>query len=418
MTKIHFTSFILCILTQSIFASCIWHHPDSLIAMPIEDSLSYFEEYSAYSVVRSTDTTTTSMIWGITENDTLHTGVLTDGIYSHRAGILHSRLQHDFSQWYVYAYHSGIRMDSTKQHSLYLGSCIVHRTEDSTIIADTLSAAIEIEEIVFLPGSISRLQSATWQSYLAMKYGITLDYAPYIAPNGDTLWNPTLDDNYYHRIVAIGADSAHLWQTSQSASKEHATIQLVAPMPMQEGQYILLGDNDGEESWSLQADGSSQLFRTWCMKQHNIDSPFSIVWHPTLEVTIPDSVVLKLSNLFDVEQYRIHPDSIVGDTAYWFTCPAINETMILQMSTIEDEDKTATTPNVVYNASAGTVAISTLDPDKIYSYALYDNIGQLLFRPSPSRPDAIRVGHLPMGVYRIEAFDNNQMAASAPLIVH
>lgn len=103
MTKTQTTILILSLLARAISASCIWHHPDSLVAMPTEDSLSYFEEYSAYSVVHSTDTTTTSMIWGITENDTLHTGVLTDGIYSHRAGILHSRLQHDFSQWYVYA---------------------------------------------------------------------------------------------------------------------------------------------------------------------------------------------------------------------------------------------------------------------------------------------------------------------------
>lgn len=418
MAKIQLTSLILVFLTQTLTAQTIWHHPDSLVAMQTEDSISYMEEYSVYTVVRSTDTATTSMIWSITENDTLHTGVLTKGIYSYRAGILHSRYQRDFSRWCVYAYHSGIRMDSTKQHSLYLGSCIAHRTEDSTIIADTLSAAIEMEEMVFIPGTISRLESAAWQSYLAMKYGITLDYAPYIAPSDDTLWSPTADDNYYHRVVAIGADSTHLWQTTQSASKEHATVQLVATTPLQEGQYILLGDDDGEESWSLQADGISQLLRTWRMKQHNIDLPFSIVWHPTLEITNPDSVELKFCNQFEIEQYSIRPDSIVGDSAYWFTCPAISETMLLQISTIEDEENSSTTPNVVYNTSAGTLAINSLDPDKIYSYALYTNVGQLLFRPSPSRPDAIHVGNLPVGVYRIEAFENNQMAASVPLIVN
>lgn len=418
MTKIQTTTLIFVFITEILSAQTIWHHPDSLVPMQTADSISYMEEYSVYTVVRSTDTATTSMIWGITENDTLHTGVLTKGIYSYRAGILHSRYQRDFSRWCVYAYHSGIRMDSTKRHGLYLGSCIAYHTEDSTIMADTLSAAIEIEEIVFIPSTISRLQSASWQSYLAMKYGITLDYAPYIAPSGDTLWSPTTDDNYYHRVVAIGADSVHLWQTSQSDSKEHATVQLVANAPLQEGQYILLGDDDGEESWSLQADGSSQLLRTWRMKQHNIDSPFSVVWHPALEVTNPDSVILTINNLYDIVQYSLRPDSIVGDSAYWFTCPAISETMLLKISTIEDDDDSATTPNVVYNASSGTLAINSLDPDKIYTYALYTNVGQLLFRPSPSRPDAIHVGNLPVGVYRIEAFENNQMMASAPLIVN
>ena len=91
MAKIQLTSLILVFLTQTLTAQTIWHHPDSLVAMQTEDSISYMEEYSVYTVVRSTDTATTSMIWGITENDTLHTGVLTKGIYSYRAGILHSR---------------------------------------------------------------------------------------------------------------------------------------------------------------------------------------------------------------------------------------------------------------------------------------------------------------------------------------
>lgn len=417
MTKIQ-TITILVLLAQSLSATSIWYHPDSLVAMQTEDSISYMEEYSVYTVVRSTDTATTSMIWGITENDTLHTGVLTKGIYSYRAGILHSCYQRNFARWCVYAYHSGLRLDSTKQHSLYLGPCIAYHIEDSIIIADSLSAAIEMEEMVFIPGTISRLESAAWQSYLAMKYGITLDYAPYIAPSGDTLWSPTADDNYYHRVVAIGADSTHLWQTTQSASKEHATIQLVATASLQEGQYILLGDDDGEESWSLQADGNSSLVRTWRMKQHYIDSPFSVVWHPTLEIANPDSVVLKFCNQFEIEQYSIRPDSIVGDSAYWFTCPATSETLTLQISTIENEGSdSSTTPYAVYNMSSGTIAFNNLDPDKIYLYALYNNVGQLLSRPSPSRPDAIHVGNLPVGVYRIEAYDHNQIAATAPLVV-
>lgn len=399
MTKIHFTSLILFILTQSISASCIWHHPDSLVVLPQEDSVAYMEDYTCYSVLRSADTVS-APLWSFVANDTIRYGVLTDGVIV-SGTYIPSRHPRDFSQWSVYAYHSGIRMDSTLSYTFRLDS-----------------GSVEMEELVFIPGSLTRRESAAWQSYLAMKYGITLDYAPYIAPNGDTLWSEKNDDEFYHRVVAIGADSAHLWQTSQSASKEHATIQLVAHTPLREGQYILLGDNDGEESWSLQADGSSQLLRTWRMKQHNIDQPFSIVWHPTVEVTHPDSVVLKVINHYDVEQHSIHPDSIVGDSAYWFTCPAISETMMLQISTIEEEDITSFTPDVVYNTSSGTIAMNNLDPDKIYSYALYTHVGQLLFRPSPSRPDAIHVGNLPAGVYRIEAFENNQIAASAPLVVH
>lgn len=383
----------------------IWYHPDSLVAMPIEDSISYMEEYSVYTVVRSTDTATNSLIWGISENNILHSGVLTKGSYSKNVGVLHPRSPRDFSRWCVYAYHSGIRLDSTLQHGLYLGA------------VDTLPAAIEMEEMTFLPGPITRLQSNAWQSYLAMKYGITLDYAPYIAPSGDTLWHPIQDENYYHRVVAIGSDSLHLWQATRSATKEEATLRIVASKPLNEGQYILLGDDDGPESWSLLFDGRSRLMCTWRIRQHNVVSPFSLAWHPSVEIDFPDSVILSLMDIYDMERQRIHPDSIVGDSVYWFTCPARSEAMMLQISTRQDDDNPSAKANAYYNKSSGMITINTLVPDKIYSYALYSNVGQLLFRPSPSRPDAIRVGNLPVGVYRLEAFENNQMATSVPVIV-
>lgn len=98
-----------------------------------------------------------------------------------------------------------------------------------------------MEEFVFFPGSVSRLESAAWQTYLALKYGVTLDYAPYVSPMRDTLWSPESDADYYHRIVGIGSDSLHQWSASCSSSKENATLQLVAPEPLAEGIYQFAG---------------------------------------------------------------------------------------------------------------------------------------------------------------------------------
>lgn len=408
---------ILVFLTQFLSAQTIWYHPDSVIVMPVEDSISYMEEYSVFTVVRSTDTTTTSMLWGITENDTLHHAVHTKGIYSHKAGIIQSRIQRDFSRWCVYAYHSGIRMDSAKQHTLRLGSTNITRPTASGSTIDSLSANIEMEEIVFIPGFTPRVQSNAWQSYLAMKYGITLDYAPYIAPSGDTLWSIVSDEAYYHRVVAIGADTIHRWQTSYSASKEGASMHIIYPHELKDGQYILLGDNDGEEHWVLQADGSSQLGRKWRMRRHGAEEMVALVWNTRMPISHPDSVVLSIYDSSETERERLHADSIVEDTAYWFTLSATDDVLTLSLSTIEYTDYDPSPSVINYSAASGTICMTMLDRNKVYSYALYTHLGQLLHRPAPSRPDAIRVGWLPTGIYRIEAFDGNNMVASEPLII-
>lgn len=394
-------SFLTLIISASLSATPIWHRPDSLIARPQSDSVAYMEDYTTFSVLRSTDTVPSSL-WDFVANDTLRSGVMTDGIYSAAAGHIRSRHPRDFSRWSVYAYHSGIRMDSTLSYTLRL---------------DT--GSVEMEEFVFFPGSLTRLESAAWQTYLALKYGVTLDYAPYVSPMRDTLWNPESDADYYHRIVGIGSDSLHQWSASCSSSKENATLQLAAPEPLAEGEYVLLGDNDGEESWSLMPDGRSALLRSWRMRRHStIPKPVSLVWHPTVSVSYPDSVRLDVGDDWPAGHIRLAPDSIVGDSVYWFTYGGTEPVINFSISTIENALSASPTKDAIYDASSGLVSISSLDPDKVYSYALYTNVGHLLYRPAPSRPTNINVGNLPTGVYSLEVLDGNHFVASFPLVVH
>lgn len=65
---------------------------------------------------------------------------------------------------------------------------------------------------------------------------------------GDTLWHQEDDAEYYHRVVAVGTDSTHEWSSTMSVSSENATLAIQISDNLSEGEYILLGDNDMDET--------------------------------------------------------------------------------------------------------------------------------------------------------------------------
>lgn len=387
-------------MLSSILAQSIWYGRDSLVALPQRDSISYMEDYTVFAVLRNTDTVA-SVLWTIMENDTCRWSVYTSGVFSSLMGYTPFRKKRDFSQWSVYFYRSGIQLDSLKMHTLVLGDSV---------------ATIKMEEFVYMKGFLKHSETASWQTYLALKYGVTLDAVAYISTSGDTLWSPIEDEQYYHRVVGIGGDSIHGWFVNSSKSKENASLLLATVSPLSTGNYILVGDDDAVESWILQPDGSNRLSRTWRLRQNlSSASPFSIIWHPSCAVPVNDSIFMVATDSQGQQIAKILPDSIVGDSAYWFTCcwraPSVN------LSFHDVHSSTVVTPEQVCN-TAGTISINSLDPDKVYSYALYTNVGQLLFRPAASRPTNINVGYLGIGVYRLDVYDLDKFITSVPIYIH
>ena len=161
----------------------IWYRPDSLIVMPQEDRVLWTDEYTVFTVMRSTNNES-ECLWSFKENDTVAVAVLTNGIYSTKTGTIRSNNARDFSKWCIFSYHSGIILDNNKQYKLSLGEQYVYT--DSMAI-DTLHSQIEMEEFAYFKGNVPKLTANAFQSYLALKYGVTLDYAPYISSTADTL---------------------------------------------------------------------------------------------------------------------------------------------------------------------------------------------------------------------------------------
>ena len=110
-------------------------------------------------------------------------------------------------------------------------------------------------EAMFYPYALTRQQRVAAETYLALKYGITLR-EDYLSPEGDMLWNYSLDSLFSHAVAGIGCDTLHGLQRLEGVSVENNLLRLkllpsannnkVSLLPR---QYLLWGESEGKLSF-------------------------------------------------------------------------------------------------------------------------------------------------------------------------
>ena len=408
----------------------VWLRQDTTVQIPFEDSILWTDEYAMYAVIRSLQPDSTECLWSFTEDDTVSLAVLTDGTYLFPAGKIRSRHPADFSRWCVYAYHSGLRLDSTKSHSMRLGEQVVYRQDSIGLVTDTLPAAIEVEELAYFRGNVSRLVSNAFQTYLALKYGVTLDYAPYISQIGDTLWHPADDEEFYHRVMGIGNDTVCGWSSLVSHSKEDSLLSIrtdsLAP-----NEYILIGDDNGAANWREEYDGEYVLQRTWRLRRFT-QQPKVVTLTlqlPALEETA-DSLRLKITDINGMTLATILPDSLIEDSVCIFSiCQADTIVQLrlygvnphpIQTEQSDSNQSSGSDTNespLVFDATNKLLYISGYPDDQVFTLYLYDNVGKYITSVNTFNPVDVRT--LPNTVFYIEVMTDNQLvgAINLPLSV-
>ena len=405
----------------------VWLRQDTTVQILSEDSISWTDEYTMYAVVRSLQPDSTECLWSFTEDDTVSLAVLTDGTYLFPAGKIRSRHPADFSRWCVYAYHSGLRIDSTKSHSMRLGEQVVYRQDSIGLVTDTLPAAIEVEEIAYFGRNVPLPVSGAFQTYLALKYGITLDYAPYLSPAGDTLWHPADDEEFYHHVIGVGNDTLYGWYNNVSETKEDAQMLLSADTLMP-GEYVLLGDDGGSLEWSPEPDGLYSLQCTWRMRQSvRYGRPISLKLSLS-EIGMVDSLRLIVTNENGLLPQLIKPDSIGQDSICYFTIDeaasvsqiqiyGIPRSLITQASPL---DATSTNGDsetgIVIDPSGKAIVVNGFPDGQVFFLYLYDNTAKYLSTLSSMSP--IDISALPSSVLYIEIVANNQIIGAVPIPSH
>lgn len=137
-----------------------------------------------------------------------------------------------------------------------------------------------IAEVVLYNAALSTANRRRVESYLALKYGITLDQTTrtdYVNSSGTVIYPVASDasyDAYRYDIAGIGQDNnSALNQTSSKSQNTGAMVQISNPSSMGTGDFLVWGNNNGNLSTRDVADvgGAVQarLSRVWRVAHTN-----------------------------------------------------------------------------------------------------------------------------------------------------
>ncbi|WP_169435059.1 DUF11 domain-containing protein [Neolewinella persica] len=105
----------------------------------------------------------------------------------------------------------------------------------------------DIAEFIAYPGPIDAAQHNKIQTYLAVKYGISLDQTVatnYTSSNGTVVWDAAANSVYSNNIFGIGLDKVGCLDQQTSVSVNTDRISISNPSSLVNNNYLLLSDND------------------------------------------------------------------------------------------------------------------------------------------------------------------------------
>lgn len=156
---------------------------------------------------------------------------------------------------------------------------------------DSITLNGKVAEFLFFRKPPSQHERRIWESYLMLKYGVSMYNGNYLNSAGDTLWRYTDNRDYAAGVGGIGRDdSISLAQNFSTVFGDSLKIALhnyadsirqSDNTPLNNGEYILWGHNGGEVSLSdlyMPADSTIyQLFgRVWKLRQNVAENSYPL----------------------------------------------------------------------------------------------------------------------------------------------
>ena len=287
----------------------VWYRPDSVTINPkICDTVAMPSVYTMMMVYRPLQPDSMQQLWKLSCTDDKYYSVGTHAISTER--------------WEMPLSSTKTRSNAciyTMQHSLQTDTS--YRDNAQLFIgADTASCTgnIELYEAAYFDSRMPIYQSLMFQTYLAIKHGVTLDSVSYISTLGDTLWNAIEYKEYYHRIQGIGTDSVYNLYSTQSTSLEDSLIRISVNDTLPIGHYVIIGDNDAEIEWHPYESCLAVLRRIWKVNVvGDSECNVQVLIHPHVLLGKSDTTWLAVLN----EDYQvidlIRPDSIDSCNYYY-----------------------------------------------------------------------------------------------------
>lgn len=153
----------------------------------------------------------------------------------------------------------------------------------------------EIAECMVFDKFLKKAEILRIETYLALKYGITLYESNYVSPNDSILWNYDSNQTYSHAIAGIGRDSVFGLHQKQSCSGEEDVLTIGLGSlcllnkentdSLPEGSYLIWGHDQGDMSCDNPYDSIPLWERKWLMEARRAASLST-----TVKIKIPQQV--------------------------------------------------------------------------------------------------------------------------------
>lgn len=128
---------------------------------------------------------------------------------------------------------------NTQVHTgIYIGK------ENSNTTPVTGNNNLSIAEVIAYTGNIGQNQRERINSYLAIKYGITLSHN-YITGAGSPLWDQTTNIGFSDDIVGIARDNSSALNQTQSKSENAGSVVTISRSTVPNDNALLIGNNGG-----------------------------------------------------------------------------------------------------------------------------------------------------------------------------
>lgn len=218
----------------------IWYKPDTAMLNPyLSDSVSVPEAYTMMMVYHSLIPDSMLQLWSFTTDSD--------------SCIISNRRQSSIPLIYTMYHTLPIDTTLTKSAHLHIGS-----------EPDTVNRML-MYEAAYFPITLNRPQALMFQTYLALRHGITLSRSNYLSTQGTVIWDVRSYRDFYHHIQGIGSDPFYNYYATRSVSLEDSLLRISSNDTLPPFSYALLGDDNAPLDWRPYDGNMAMLQRRWML---------------------------------------------------------------------------------------------------------------------------------------------------------
>jgi|GEM_PF-6134435 len=316
----------------------IWYKPDSAIVNPaMLDTIIAPEAYTMMVAYKLLKPNTTQPLWTMTTDSTSFTIATEKSVIS---PVIYTR------------YHTIAR------GTTMLDSCLLYNgaNQDST-------SHIQLYETAYFPISLTRPQALMFQTYLALKHGITLNHSNYLSTQGKVIWDARKNRDYHNHIQGIGADPFYRYYSLNSVSVEDSVLTVSTTDSILPYSYALVGDNNAPMDWMPYEGSLAMLQRRWMMRSTGMLPELTLTVSTHMFPDDVDTLLLALLSEEDQIISYISPSSIdsSGVAVYMLPSSDIDFSFVSRFEYVSPRTRRKNSANS-RNASEDAEANITLSP--------------------------------------------------------